>query len=236
MEVNDDSFKGIEDLVRNHPTVNHSFLRKFGDLDLNGFIRFIKEQYKLSTTLPYALAHTYGHAHDVSLPDLPNWQLAKPIVDFLKVEHWGSDEDGAHSSYFTELATALNIEDIHLHEQYRETQDFVNLRTRICRYGPFLKAVGTLAFANEYANKFIFEYYLAGARKIRERSEISFPLDYFDAHVRDEQKDYEQLCTIMAPLLEYNPSSEKLMVEGTCELLDARLAWYNALNERLLRK
>jgi len=215
------ALKDIEQIVDSHPVVNHRFLREFGNLDFKSFREFVSQQYLLSISLPFALAHAYGHAHDVWGPNRPNWKLAKPIMAFLGIEHWGSKEEGAHSHHFTNLTDALGLENLHDHEFYKETRFLVDLRTRICREGPFLKAVGALTFANEYVNQHIFNAYLDGARRIRDRNKRTpFPLDYFVAHAEDEIEDCKLLCKVMEPILDHDMALKSL--DGTNSLLDAR--------------
>ena len=228
MDKNGEAFKRVEQFVKEHPVLKHDFLRHFGNLTMNRFRNFIKEQYLLSNTLPYALAHAYGQAHDISLQGIPNWKLARPLMDFLKVEHWGSTENGAHSSFFVDLADGLGIKNLQSHQALPETQNFVDTRTNICKEGPFLRAVSAIAFANEYVNQFIFASYLEGAKNIKKESRVDFPVHYFEAHVHDEPEDFKLLCTMIEPFLDEEGSVEIIM-SATKELLDARVRWYDAL-------
>jgi len=82
MSDTQNALKEIEQIVNSHPILGHRFLREFGALGLDKFSRFVSEQYLLSVTLPYALAHAYGQAHDVSLPNMPSWKIARPIMGF----------------------------------------------------------------------------------------------------------------------------------------------------------
>ncbi|MBI4894875.1 MAG: iron-containing redox enzyme family protein, partial [Candidatus Aenigmarchaeota archaeon] len=125
---------------------------------------------------------------------MPAWKLARPIAEFLSIEHWGSELEGAHNKYFIELANSLGIslEELESHRTLPETTMFAKTRTELCRKGPFAKTVGALGFANEYANSLIFPKYLTGVKAISERGGIVIPTDYFDAHIRDEGEDYRK--------------------------------------------
>lgn len=231
-----EQFEEIERYVRKHRSMQHPFLDRFGEMTVEQLRLFTKEQYLLSVTLPQALAAAYSIAEDVQHDGetTPLWTLAKPLISFLDQEHWGNQEAGAHSLYLLDLSSSLemSLRDLTHHRQFEETKTFTETRTRICREGPFLRAVAALALGNEYANAQIFPRYLEGVERIRKRTKVAISTGYFDAHVRDEISDYEKFLAMVTPFLKHR-GYENALYSGTTELLEARQKWYDVLIDRL---
>ena len=231
-----EAMKPYETIVETHPSLEHQFLQDFGNLSLEAFKQFMKEQYLLSVTLPQALGAVYGIAEDVETEQgrKARWQIAKPLIEFLEQEHWGNQELGSHSRYFLDVTYSLGISlgELVAHDPFSETVAFTSARTQLARQGPFVRAVGGLALGNEYANSFVFQKYLQGVERIKERTGVAIDTGYFDAHVRDEVPDYERFLSMVAPYLG-KPDTARMIEEGTRIVLDARAKWYDGLLKRL---
>ena len=223
--------------VEEDPSLGHPFLVNFGNMNVDTFKMFMKEQHLLSVTLPQALGALYGIAEDVQTEQgkLPRWKIAHPLIEFLEQENWGNQEQGSHSRYFLDVTDSLGISLTELveHSPFPETVAFTNTRTGIARQGPFAKAVGALALGNEYANSFIFQKYLAGVEKIKQRTGVQIDTGYFEAHIRDEVPDYERFLGMAEPYLK-RADTRMMIEEGTKTLMEARARWYDGLVKRLL--
>lgn len=231
--------KTLESLVKMSIGNMSYFLDNFGTMEINQFERFVKEQYLLSITFPQALAAAYSIAEDIVTEEgiTPRWEIGKPLVQMLELEYWGrNQESGRHSKYFLDLIDSLGIpfRDVIEHQPYPETVEFVEERIRIVREYGFENSIGAIALGNEYANSFIFQKYLEGARKIKERTGIPINTNYFEMHVRDEISDYERLLAIVKPYMQLKYGPERIR-SGMDELLVARDSWYCKLEGELLK-
>ncbi len=231
-----DTMREYERMVETHPSLDHEFLRRFGEMEKDQFKQFMKEQYLLSVTLPQALGALYGIAEDAEYEEtkIPRWKIAHPLIEFLDQENWGNEEQGSHSRYFLSVTNSLGIklQELVDHEPFPETITFTETRTGIVRSGPFVKAAGALALGNEYANSFIFQKYLRGVERIKERTGTAIDTGYFEAHIRDEVPDYERFLSMVAPYLN-KPDTRRIIEEGTKTLMEARARWYDGLVKRL---
>lgn len=231
------AMRKYERMVETHPSLEHKFLENFGNMTLDAFKLFMKEQYLLSVRLPQALGALYGIAEDVQGEQgkIPLWEVAHPLIEFLEQENWGNQQKGSHSRYFLDVTDSLGISlaELVAHEQFQETVAFTEVRVQIARQGPFAKAVGALALGNEYANSFIFQKYLRGVEQIRERTGVAIDTGYFEAHVRDEVPDYERFLGMATPYLK-KTNTTKMIEEGTKTLMEARARWYDSLVRKIL--
>jgi pyrroloquinoline quinone (PQQ) biosynthesis protein C len=236
-------FIEAEKTVNEHPVLNHPFLNEFGNLTPAQLKAFIKEQYHLSVTLPQALAATYAHAEDAYIDGekISAWKIGLPLMRFLGYEHWGSSETGNHSSHFLSLAGAVGLQmhDLENHQPLSQTKKFAEKRTKLCLEGPLIKALGALAFANEYSNTTIFRKYKSGVQEIMQNHGIEIPTGYFEAHIDEEPEDYILFKKMMETYLSSAPGQgardpklmQVLALSGANALLDARQSWYDELSE-----
>lgn len=223
----------LEEEVKSHKIYNNPFLRDIGKMSIMDFRNFLIQHYFLSSSFSQAIGIVYGRIPDSVSEEsvIPGWVLAKSLIEFMKYEHWGSEETGAHYSLFMEVFSAfgVNLGDLYHATPLPITSDFVSIRRELCINCPILSAVGGLGFM-ELALETIYMQYLNGAKEIAERNNITIPLQYFEAHVREERGDYEKFKHIFLKLGEGKIVDAPFLIrDGAMTILNARDRWYSTL-------
>lgn len=219
-------------VVESHPVVNHQFLEAFrkGKLTKEQVHKWFVQQFFFSRSLPSCFAALYARV------DNRFWKEKRALVDLLDVEAWGSTNATCHSGYFVELGAFLGVDlSAVTEEQMRPyTANYLAFRLDLClnpsrSLGQGLAAI---ALANEVVNLSIFQAYREGINKIPGLE--TCPTGYFDAHLRDEQHDFEvfaQLYELMAKTLEDRRAAQRAVIR----LLNKRKFFFDYLYQDLRR-
>ncbi|MBS3152280.1 hypothetical protein J4230_02620 [Candidatus Woesearchaeota archaeon] len=208
---------GLLYVMEEHKVINHPFLKDFRDG------KFTKEQVKFwaeqqfffSVSLPNCFAALFAR-----IPD-KNWKIKRSLVDLLKLEAWGSSDDGAHSNYFKELCKYLKVDlgDLSDKQPKSYTYDYINERLRYCLQEPIENGLAVIAIGNEKINLHIFSAYREGINKVKGLEHI--PTGYFDAHLQDEDNDFLVFSKLFDSIV-YNER----------QMIGARVALESLLNKR----
>jgi pyrroloquinoline quinone (PQQ) biosynthesis protein C len=215
----------IEAEFLRHPILEHPFLKR---LSAGGFTKeqvkvWVSQQFYFSTQFPRCLAALYARIDD--------FHASKPLVDFLSVEHWGSESKGAHWKQFRKALRYfdLQIGDLMVMQPFPETSEYLNFRLSLCLHRTVEEGIGAVGFGHELVNERIFESYFKGMCCIRDIPEDV--LTYFKVHVQDEPDDYEVFKQLMLTGAE-NRKAFGLLRKGAHDVLKARSKFFDAMYER----
>jgi pyrroloquinoline-quinone synthase len=216
----------IEDEVLRHPILEHPFLRKLatGKFAPEQIAVWISQQFYFSTQFPRCLAALYARIDD--------FQVSKPLMSFLSVEHWGSNKEGAHWKQFRKTLEffGFGINDLRCSRPLPETCDYLDFRLNLCLQRTVEEGLGAIAFGHELINERIFKAYLDGMVKIPSIPEDA--LTYFRMHVTDEPEDYQLLKQLMLARA-MGKDEIDLLRRGAEEVLSARYTFFDKILGRV---
>ena len=220
------SISELERQVLAHPILTCRFLEtiaqgSFSDEEIK---LWVTQQYYFSSQFPRCLAALYARIED--------YEISRPLMtNFLAVEHWGTEHEGAHWKLYQKVLSFFGLSASELKEQkpLEETEKYLKFRMQVCLTGTPEEALGNMAFAHEFVNSKIFDFYYKGIRKVRGMTDNV--AEYFKVHVTDDVGDYEVLRDII--VRGYNtPASMELVKKGALAVLDARLEYFDNLFKR----
>ena len=222
----DDCLDVLEHDALEHRLLRHPFLQGLKDA---AFSRrqlsiWVGQQFYFSSQFPRCLASLYARLED--------FEGSRPLMDFLWIEHWGSTCDGAHWRMFREVMSFFGYEigTLKGRRPFEETSIFLDHRLNICLRGRIEEGLGAIAYGHELVNEEVFRAYLRGVEGLGDVPERA--LEYFRAHVEQEEEDYALLRSVIASVCR-NVSQVELVASGTLEILEARAVFFDRLLERL---
>lgn len=214
----------LQDIVERHPVVSHPILKLFreGTLTRDQVKSWFEQQLYFSISLPDCFASLFART------PIQHWKVKRPLVDLLQVEAWGTNDVTAHSNYFKELATFLEIDIETLTKKAPKpyTKVYISERSRICLQEPIEIGLAAIALGNERLNLCIYDTYRAGIHKIR-GLELC-PTGYFDAHVRDEHNDFLVFNSLYDALVQTDAQITQV-AQGLQHILDERNIFFDML-------
>ena len=217
--------KEIEAEFLRHPILEHPFLQRLsaGEFTKEQVKVWVSQQFYFSTQFPRCLAALYARISD--------FHASKPLVDFLSVEHWGSQSKGAHWKQFQKALRYFNlqIDDLMIMPPFSETSKYLNLRLSLCLHRTIEEGIGAIGFGHELVNEKIFESYFKGMAHLADIPEDV--LTYFKVHVQDEPDDYQVFKQLMLTCAE-NRVAFELLRKGAQDVLKARYTFFDALFKR----
>lgn len=212
--------KKLEALVRAHPLLSHPFFSSPDrGLDAGELRAWLGQQYFMSISLAPCFAALYANSA------LYNWEARRGLLELANEEDWDS---GQHSQAFITLLEWLggSLEEVAGKAAFPQTQAVAVARYNLCSISSIDRLVVgalTLAYANEYANRFIFAAIL---KSIGPDLKVRIPKEYFTAHLRDEVEHGRILIKFAIGL-----SDETTRFEGVEEsvttLLDLRSSFFD---------
>jgi pyrroloquinoline quinone (PQQ) biosynthesis protein C len=219
----------LRPVVENHPVIRHTFLNAFqnGELSVEMLRGWLVQQYYFSISLPSCFASLYGRIDD------GYWEMKRALVDLLHVEAWGSNSGGCHSRHFVDLAEFLGtgIPLLKCGGPATYTRVYLDARLQTCQHPrPVVEGLAAIGLANEVVNLFIFSAYRQGIRRMQELQLLwsSCPTGYFDAHLGDEETDFEVFDRLFG-LLATTPDDMTRAETAVQWLLDQRCRYLDAL-------
>lgn len=216
----------IEREIAGHPILHHPFLEllKAGQFKKSQIAIWISQQYYFSKQFPRCLAALYARLEDID--------VSMPLMKFLSIEHWGSEEKSAHWKQFTKTISYFGFqpEDLKHETPYNETKEYLNFRLQICLTRSVEEGLGAIAFGHEYVNTSIFDNYLSGMKKLEGITKDS--LNYFQSHVEDEPYDYEIFKHIILRSCSAKDSFN-LIRKGALDVLEARYNFFDKILEKV---
>lgn len=223
------ALEALKPIVNNHEVVTHPFLRAFaaGRLSKEQVVLWCTQQFYFSLSLPRCFAALYAR-----FPER-HWQQTGKLSDVLHTEAWGSTAHDAHSAFFQEVATYLNIDVDRLAVQVPEdfTTQYIEQRFAVCT-DPNIhvsQGLAAIALGNEHLNLHIFRSYRAGIHRVKGLEDC--PTGYFDAHLRDEAADFavfQELFDLMT-----TPELTQQAETTLKKLLDQRVEFFDALQRHV---
>jgi hypothetical protein len=109
------------------------------------------------------------------------------------------------------------------------TCEFVHARTGIClEPWPIELGMAAIALGNEAYNLYAFGAYREGIRKVPGLE--ACPTGYLDAHLRDEEADYQVCADIFDRIARPELATGGLTTTAIRNLLDARGRWFDGLH------
>lgn len=221
-----DLLNEIEDRVRQHPILSHAFLMRLsaGELTKEQVAIWVGQQFFFSSQFPRCLAAVYARVQD--------FEVSKPLINFLAIEHWGSAVPGAHWQQFRTVLNAFgyDIDNLKKRKPFEETGEYLDFRLRLCLERSPEEALGAMGFGHELVNESIFAAYLAGVEKVPGIPEDA--LEYFRSHVDDEPEDFAIFKRMMTPYAD-SEESLHLIQKGAEDVLAARYRFFDRILDRL---
>lgn len=216
----------IENEIRSHPILNHPFLIKLshGGYGMDQMQLWVAQQFYFSNQFPRCLGLLWAR--------MPDYEMSLPLMKFLSIEHWGSEEPHAHWKLYRKVLNhfSLNINDLKKSAPLRETEEYLSSRFNICHYGSIEEALGCMGFGHELVNETIFKAYYHGVSKIENITPDA--LEYFISHIEDEPEDYEIFKKL---ILSFSVSEKSLsrVRDGALISLTNRIVFFDKIMERL---
>ncbi len=214
--------ESLEEEIRLHPALHHSFLNKFsiGKLSLDRIRLFARQYYLYSKLFPLYVASVIANIPD----DKPRAYLVKNLYE----EGGENNISQTHVAIFKRFLGSLRLDssEIERTEPLPETRMFIHEYLFVCKHSHFLEALGALGPGTESIVPYIYHPIYEGLRK--EPSLQERDLEFFALHM---QLDVEHSANIKEALLEYAVTKENqaLIRRGAMEILAARVVLWNGL-------
>lgn len=216
----------LENYFRNHTILTCPFLKNLenGKLCREQIKLWISQQFYFSTHFPRCIAALYSRIEDFT--------ISKPLINFLNIEHWGSNNNTAHWKMFKMVLDffELDIEKLKVKDPTIETKIYLDYRLNLCLNAPVEESLGALGFGHEFINEKIFASYLKGMSQIENIPENV--LLYFKAHVEDEPEDYRIFKDIIVSYCNSIQSLE-MVKKGAEDVIQMRINFFEGILKRI---
>lgn len=186
-----------------------------------------EQQYFMSISLSQCFAALYVRS------PLKLWRCRLPLLKLASGEAWGNGTDN-HGCAFLKFYKSVGGDSEALYDLTATlaTEAAAQGRLEICR-GDFGNDVAesalALAYANEFANLFIFGKL---RRAIQKSTLTNIDLAYFDAHINGEVLDTSTLVDFGCLMWSSHSSLDKA-VEATDKMLDLRRRFFDEIADNL---
>ena len=216
----------IENEVRSSNILHHPFLIK---LQSGGYR---KEQIKLWASQQFYFSNQFPRCLGALWCRISDYQISLPLMKFLAVEHWGSEESAAHWKQYRQILDyfGLTINDLKNVPAFDETREYLDYRFDVCLNQTVEEGLGCMGFAHELVNEKIFSYYYEGVKTIQGVPDTA--LEYFKSHVEDEPEDYQIFKNIILSFIKSEYGLE-LVAKGALNTLDKRILFFDKIKQRL---
>src|SRR5437588_12535150 len=118
----------LEQETLSHPILNNEFLKQLrsGSFSKSQIALWVSQQFYFSIQFPRCLAALYARIED--------FEISKPLVGFLSIEHWGSEVQSAHWKQFEQVLKYFDLDIYGLKNSvpFEETTQYLNYRLGIC--------------------------------------------------------------------------------------------------------
>lgn len=216
----------IEEEVMSNKILNHPFLVKLQSGGYN------KEQIKLWASQQFYFSNQFPRCLGALWCRISDYQISLPLMKFLAVEHWGSEESGAHWKQYRQVLDyfGLTINDLKSVSAFEETKEYLEYRFDVCLNKSVEEGLGCMGFAHELVNEKIFTFYYHGIKTIKGVPDSA--LTYFKSHIEDEPEDYQIFKNI---ILTFVKSDEgfSLVKNGAIQTLEKRITFFDRMKQRL---
>lgn len=216
----------IEEEIKSNRILNHPFLVKLQSGGYN------KEQIKLWVSQQFYFSNQFPRCLGALWCRISDYQISLPLMKFLAVEHWGSEESHAHWKQYRQVLDyfGLSISDLKSVPAFEETKYYLDYRFDVCLNKTVEEGLGCMGFAHELVNEKIFTSYYHGVKTIKDVSEST--LQYFKSHMEDEPEDYQIFKNI---ILSFVKSEERmsLVEKGAIQTLEKRIIFFDRIKSRL---
>ena len=211
------------ELVQGHRLIKHEFFYQIqnGTIGREAVLHWAQQQYFMSISLAPCFAALYARV------PVFDWQNRVGLMALAAEETWGYSEKN-HGEAFVSFYKSIGGDVDHLDQltPTKETKKAAEGRLKISR-GDFGHDISSsamsLAWANEYANQFIFGKLQLALRKALGNS---FDGRYFKAHIEDEESHSRSLIKL-AEYYSSNPKSEDQQASAIIMLLDLRAHFFD---------
>jgi len=216
----------IEEEVRSSEILNHPFLIKLqsGGYDKEQIKLWVSQQFYFSNQFPRCLGALWCRISD--------YQISLPLMKFLAVEHWGSEETGAHWKQYRKVLDyfGLSINELKSVPAFDETKEYLDYRFNVCLNNTVEEVLGFMGFAHELVNEKIFASYYHGVKTIEGIPDSA--LTYFKSHIEDEPEDYQIFKNIILSFVKSDESLQ-LVEKGAIQTLERRIIFFDHMKNRL---
>lgn len=218
----------LNEEVRHHPAINHSFLEMVAS-----------RPFSRTTWLGFA-QQLYPHVH-FFIPYMEEMLLntydmnAKLIVAKILLDEYGEDAGGkSHPELFRRFVRACGGADADASllttPLQQATVDLVQTHMRLCGEEPFLVAIGAIGEAHEYAIRFLFPPLVKGMELAGfAREEIEF----FTLHVEHDVEHSHMLEEAMIRLATTDEDRAQIR-RGTLASLACRSELWSGMQQRMI--
>lgn len=216
----------IELNIQNNNILTHPFLCK---LQSGGYNR---EQIKLWVSQQFYFSNQFPRCLGALWCRISDYEVALPLMKFLSIEHWGSQDLDAHWKLFKQVLTYFDLDILDLKGSlpFKETKEYLDYRFNVCLNYSIEEGLGCMGFAHELVNEKIFAAYYKGVKTIKNIPTSA--LEYFKSHIEDEPEDYQIFKKI---ILSYIKSEEGLFLvqKGALSTLNQRYIFFDHIKSRL---
>lgn len=220
--------RALNDEVRAHPALHHSFLEMVSS-----------RKFSKRTWLAFA-QQLYPHVH-FFIPYMEEMLLntfdmnAKLIVAKILLDEYGEDAGGkSHPELFRRFARACGgtaADSSLLHTPLDQvTVDLVETHMKLCRDEPFLVGIGAIGEAHEFAIAYLFPPLVKGLELAGFARE---EFEFFALHVEHDVEHSHMLEETMVRLA-IDDASRELIRKGTLASLACRAELWTAMQKRML--
>ncbi len=220
--------KDLNEEVRRHPAINHSFLE-----------RVTSQKFSRKAWLGFA-QQLYPHVH-FFIPYMEELLLntfdmnAKLIVAKILLDEYGEDAGGnSHPELFRKFARACDsqIGDSSLLTTKLDpaTIAMVETHMKLCRDDHFLAGIGTIGQAHEFAIAYLFPPLVKGMQLSGFAPD---EIQFFSLHVDHDVEHSAMLDDAMIRVATTDQDRAKIR-EGTLKSLEARKNLWTAMEKRMV--
>ena len=145
----------IENEVNAHGILHHPFLMKLQDGGYN------KNQLKIRASQQFHFSHQFPRCLGALWCRISDYTVSLPLIKFLTIEHWGSEQEGAHRKLYSQVVEyfGMTIDELKNTAPFQETSDYLDYRFNVCISAPVEEGLGCMGFAHELVNEKIFDFY-----------------------------------------------------------------------------
>lgn len=228
MNATVDFFKDLNDQVKRHPAINHSFLEMVSSRPFSrkAWLGFAQQLYPhVHFFIPY-MEELLLNTFDMN---------AKLIVAKILLDEYGEDAGGhSHPELFRTFVRACGGDEadrsLLTTKLDPATVDLVEKHMKLCRDEHFLCGIGVIGQAHEYAIGFLFPPLVKGMRLSGFTDE---EIEFFILHVDHDVEHSQMLEDTMARLATTDEDRAQI-TRGTLASLACRDALWTAMERRMV--
>ncbi|HLC52563.1 MAG TPA: iron-containing redox enzyme family protein [Candidatus Nanoarchaeia archaeon] len=224
--------KELQEELKNHLAVTHSFLDKIKDLN--------NEQLKIFASQFYLYVRMFPRLMGAVVYNVPDEVSRLPLILNLINECGGLkyleklDSSHTHPALFRRFTKKLGIKDKDLEntKPLLSTKQFIDVYEKLYLKSPPLKSIGAVGPGTECIVPIMYIPILEGLRKQKKFTEDD--LYFFSLHLPVDEEHCEMICKTLTNYMD-DKKNQKLVRDGALEVLTARKKFWDGLSKEILR-